>query len=237
VIGQEITAPGLWSWLGDHSDEVLSRTGQHVELTLIAVVVGLAISLPLGILAYRHERLYPPITWFTGLLYTIPSVALFVLLIPFTGLSILTVEIGLVSYTLLILIRNIVVGLRGVPEDVREAAVGMGYTRRQLLWRVEIPTALPAIMAGVRITTVSTVGLVTVGFVIGKGGLGQLIFEGLTHNFYVPEILVGAVLSISLALVADALLLLLLRALTPWARRHGADAPLPGGVPSGVGGI
>jgi osmoprotectant transport system permease protein len=237
VIGQEITPPGLWSWLGDHSDEVLSRTVQHVELTLIAVVVGLAISLPLGILSYRHTRWYPPITWGTGLLYTIPSVALFVLLIPFTGLSILTVEIGLVSYTLLILIRNIVVGLRGVPGDVREAAVGMGYTRRQLLWRVEVPTALPAIMAGVRVTTVSTVGLVTVGFVIGKGGLGQLIFEGLTHNFYVPEILVGAVLSIALALVADALLLLLLRALTPWARRHEADAPFPGRVPDTMVGV
>jgi osmoprotectant transport system permease protein len=233
VIGQAIRPPGLWSWLGDHHDEVVSKLGQHVELTVIAVVVGLVISFPLAILAYRHERVYPPVTWFTGLLYTIPSVALFVLLIPFTGLSVLTVEIGLVSYTLLILIRNMVVGLRGVPEDVREAAVGMGHTRPQLLWRVELPTALPAIMAGVRVTTVSTVGLVTVGFVIGKGGLGQLIFEGLTRNFYVPEILVGISLSIALALIADALLLFLLRVLTPWARRRGAAAPMPVGLRGG----
>jgi osmoprotectant transport system permease protein len=219
VIGQEITPPGLWSWLRDHSTEVLSKLGQHVELTVIAVGVGLAISLPLAILAYRHRRVYPPITWFTGLLYTIPSVALYVLLIPLTGLTVITVEIGLVSYTLLILIRNIVVGLRGVPEDVREAAIGMGHTRRQLLWRVELPMAMPAIMAGIRVTTVSTVGLVTVGFVIGKGGLGQLIFEGFQRNQYIPEIGVGAVLSVALALVADALLLRLLRVVTPWAPR------------------
>jgi osmoprotectant transport system permease protein len=219
VIGQEITPPGLLTWLREHSTEVLSRLGQHVELTIIAVVVGLAISFPLAILAYRHVRLYPPITYGTGLLYTIPSVALFVLLIPVTGLTILTVEIGLVSYTLLILIRNTVVGLRGVPDDMREAAVGMGYTRRQLLWRVEVPIAMPAIMAGIRVATVSTVGLVTVGFVIGKGGLGQLIYEGLQHNFYVPEMIVGVALSILLALGADALLLLLLRIVTPWARR------------------
>jgi osmoprotectant transport system permease protein len=227
VIAQEITPPGLWTWLREHASEVASRLGQHVELTVIAVVVGLAISLPLAILAYRHPRVYPPVTWSTGLLYTIPSVALFVLLIPITGLSILTVEIGLVSYTLLILIRNIVVGLRGVPEDVREAAIGMGHSRRQLLWRVELPMAMPAIMAGVRVTTVSTVGLVTVGFVIGKGGLGQLIFEGLQHNLYVPEMVVGAGLSIVLALVADALLLLLMGLVTPWSRRSVRRAVAP----------
>ncbi|MFL5797842.1 MAG: ABC transporter permease [Actinomycetota bacterium] len=214
---QELKPPTLWQWVGDHMGLILSRTGQHVELVVIAVVVGFAISMPLSILAYRRPNVYPPVTWFTGLLYTIPFIALAVLLIPFTGLSVTTVEIGLVSYTLLILIRNIVVGLRGVPEDVKEAATGMGYTRRQLLWRVELPLALPAIMAGLRVTTVSTVGLVTIGFIIGKGALGELIIDGL-DRFFTPEVLVGAVMSIALALVADVLLLLLLRLLTPWTR-------------------
>jgi osmoprotectant transport system permease protein len=203
--------------VGDHGGEILHRTGQHVELTVIAVAVGLAISLPLSILSYRHLWVYPPVTWMTGLLYTIPSIALFVVMIPITGLSILSVEVGLVSYTLLILIRNIVVGLRGVPDDVREAAAGMGYSRRQLLWKVELPMALPAIIAGVRVATVSTIGLVTVGFIIGKGGLGELIIDGL-NRFYTPEVVVGAVGSFALALVADGLLILLERWLTPWAR-------------------
>jgi osmoprotectant transport system permease protein len=125
---------------------------------------------------------------------------------------------------LLILIRNIVVGLRSVPDDVREAATGMGYTRRQLLWKVDLPLALPAIIAGIRVTTVSTVGLVTVGFIVGKGGLGELIIDGL-NRFYTPEVIVGAVLSIALALVADALLLLLLWALTPWTRGRARALP------------
>jgi osmoprotectant transport system permease protein len=217
MIAQALQPPSIWEWTADHAGRILSLTGQHVELTVIAVAVGFAISLPLSILSYRHLRLYPPVTWATGLLYTIPSIALFILMIPITGLTIWTVEIGLVSYTLLILIRNIVVGLRGVSEDVKEAATGMGYTRRQLLWRVELPMALPAIVAGVRVATVSTVGLVTIGFVIGKGGLGELIIDGL-NRFYTPEVIVGAVLSIALALVADGLLLLLERGLTPWAR-------------------
>jgi osmoprotectant transport system permease protein len=236
VIGQALKPPTIWQWIGDHSGLIASRTGEHVELTVIAVAVGLAISLPLSILSYRHLRLYPPITWGAGLLYTIPSIALFVLMIPITGLSITSVEVGLVSYTLLILIRNIVVGLRSVPDDVREAAAGMGYSRRQMLWRVELPMALPAIMAGVRVATVSTVGLVTVGFIIGKGGLGELIIDGL-DRFYTPEVIVGVVLSIALALVADGLLLAAQNALTPWARRspgHRGFLRLRGG--SGRGG-
>jgi osmoprotectant transport system permease protein len=217
VIAQALRPPSMWQWIGDHTGEILNRLGQHVELTVIAVVVGLAISLPLSILAYRRPRLYPPITWATGLLYTIPSLALFVLLIPFTGLTNASVEVGLVSYTLLILIRNIVVGLRGVSEDVKEAATGMGYTRRQMLWRVEIPMAVPAIVAGVRVATVSTIGLVTIGFIIGHGGLGELIIDGL-DRFFTPEVIVGLVLSMALALFADVLLLGAERVLTPWAR-------------------
>jgi osmoprotectant transport system permease protein len=217
VIAQALHPPTIWEWVADHGGVILSQTGEHVELTLIAVAVGFAISLPLSIVAYRRPGVYPPLTWVTGLLYTIPSVAMFILFIPITKLTIWTVEIGLVMYTLLILIRNIVVGLRGVSEDVKEAARGMGYTRWELLWRVEVPMALPAIVAGIRVATVSTIGLVTVGFVIGKGGLGELIIDGL-NRFYTPEVIVGAVLSIALALTADALWLLAERVLTPWAR-------------------
>jgi osmoprotectant transport system permease protein len=179
--------------------------------------VGLVISVPLALLAYRFGVTYGPITWFTGLLYTIPSLALFAAFTPFTGLSVLTAEIGLVSYTLLILVRNIVVGLRNVPEDVKEAARGMGYTPRQLLWQVEFPLAVPAIAAGIRVATVSTIGLITVAALIGKGGLGQLIVEGL-RLLYPTEILTGALASLIFALVADALLLGAERALTPWSR-------------------
>lgn len=190
---------------------------QHVELTVIAMVAGMLISLPLGVIAHRHRRAAGPITWVAGLLYTIPSLALFVLLVPITGLTFTTVEIGLVGYTLLILIRNTVAGLNGVPEDAKDAARGMGFTARQMLWRVELPLALPAIAAGVRVATVSTIGLVTVGALIGKGGVGQFILEGL-QTLFNTEILLGAVLTVALALVADALLLGGQRLLTPWSR-------------------
>jgi osmoprotectant transport system permease protein len=212
-----IGPPSIWQWIGDHGSRILSLTAEHVELAVIAVAVGLVIAVPLSVLAYRHTRFHPPVTWVAGVLYTIPSIALFVVLIPLTGLTDLTVEIGLVSYTLLILIRNTVAGLRGVSENLKEAATGMGYTRRQLLWRVELPVAVPAIVAGVRVATVSTIGLVAVGFIVGKGGLGELIIDGL-DRFYTPEVVVGGVLSIALALVADAALLLAGRAVTPWAR-------------------
>jgi len=216
VTGMLAQAPSAWEWIWDHRDRILSLFLQHLLITTIAVAVGLAISLPLALFAYRHGRAYAPVTWITGLMYTIPSLALFALLTPFTGLTILTAEIGLVSYTLLILIRNIVAGLRSVPEDVKEAARGMGYTPRQLLRRVELPLAVPAIAAGVRVATVSTIGLVTVAALIGKGGLGQLITEGL-RLLYTVEILTGALLSVALALLADALLIWGERALTPWA--------------------
>jgi osmoprotectant transport system permease protein len=207
-----------WDWVRTHGNEILLRLSQHIRLTVIAVAIGLLISFPLAVFAHRHRAAYAPIAWVTGLLYTIPSLALFVIFIPITGLSTTTAEIGLVSYTLLILIRNIVVGLSGVPEDVKDAARGMGYTNRQLLWRVELPLALPTIVAGIRIATVSTIGLVTVAALIGRGGVGQFILEGL-QTFFNTEILVGAVLSVALALVADAILLGTQRVLTPWTRR------------------
>ena len=216
-----------WDWILDHKGLIWSKFLQHVELTVLAVAIGLAISLPLAIYAHRHRKAYTPITWVAGFLYTIPSLALFMILIPLTHLSTTTAEIGLVSYTLLILIRNTVVGLSGVPEEVKEAAEGMGYTERQLLWRVELPLAMPAIIAGIRIATVSTIGLVTVAALIGYGGLGQFILGGL-RLFFTTEILLGAVLSLVFALVADALLLVAERALTPW--RHGGT-PARGYIP------
>jgi osmoprotectant transport system permease protein len=206
-----------WEWIGDHADDILAQLLEHIWLTVLAVGFGLLISLPLAILAYRRRRLYPPITWITGLLYTIPSLALFVLLVPLTGLSVLTAEIGLVSYTLLILIRNTVAGLNGVPADVKEAATGMGFSRRTMLWRVELPLAMPAIIAGIRIATVTTIGLVTVTSLIGQGGLGRSILLGL-RTFFSTATLTGAVLSVILALVADGLFLGLQRAAVPWAR-------------------
>ncbi|HEY8757331.1 MAG TPA: ABC transporter permease [Candidatus Limnocylindria bacterium] len=204
-----------WDWIAGHLDEIGQRLVEHVELTVIAVGVGLAIAFGLALLIVRRPRLEGPVTSVTGTLYTIPSLALFVLLIPYTGLSVLTAEIGLVSYTLLILIRNIVSGIRGVPADAREAAIGMGYTPRQRLWRVEVPLATAAIIAGVRIATISTIGLVTVTALIGQGGFGYFILIGIQRAFS-TELLVGAVCSVMLAILADGLLVLLQRRLTPW---------------------
>lgn len=206
-----------WDWVFSHTDDFWSLTVEHLKLTVIAVAIGSLISFPVGIWAHRHRRAYPPITWFAGFLYTIPSLALFAALVPFTGLSVTTAEVGLVSYTLLILIRNIVGGLDGVPTDVKEAARGMGYTSRQILWRVEIPLALPVFFAGLRIATVTTIGLVTVTSVITLGGLGALILDGL-RRFFPTATIVGAVLSMLLAISIDRLLISVERRLTPWSR-------------------
>lgn len=206
-----------WSYLGDHVDEINLAVQQHIELTVIAVVGGLLISLPLGLAGWRWRRIRGLVLTLGGLLYTIPSLALFALLIPFTGLSILTAEIGLISYTLLILSRNIIVGLDGVPAEVREAAVGMGYRAPRQLVTVEFPLAVPVIMAGVRIATVTTIGLVTVTALLGEGGLGQFILEGLIRDFKTP-LVVGTVGSVLLAVVADLGLAGVQRLLTPWTR-------------------
>jgi osmoprotectant transport system permease protein len=206
-----------WDWLGSHAGEIGQRIGEHLELTLIAVVVGLVIAFALSFVALRVPRLYPPITGFTGILYTIPSLALFAFLVPYTGLTVLTAEIGLVSYTLLILIRNIVGGVRGVPAEVRDAARGMGYTPRQILWRIELPLALGVIFAGIRIATITTIGLVTVTALIGEGGLGYFILLGIQLFFSTP-LIVGAVGSVLLAVIIDGGLVLVQRALTPWSR-------------------
>lgn len=206
-----------WDWIASHLPDIAGRIAEHVVLAGIAVGVGLVLAFGLSLLAIRWRNLYAPIVWVTGTMYTIPSLALFALLIPFTGLSLVTAEIGLVSYTLLILVRNIVTGIRNVPEDVREGARAMGYTRAGSFLRVELPLALPAIVAGIRIASVSTIGLVTVTAVIGQGGLGALILDGLILFFSTP-LIVGAVLSVLLAVFVDAVLAAVERLATPWAR-------------------
>jgi osmoprotectant transport system permease protein len=210
-----------WSWIGDHTDDIRDALVQHLELTGLAVLFGSLLAFPLALAAIRWPRLYAPILGFTGMLFTIPSLALFILLIPFTGLRIWTALIGLTMYTLLILIRNMVEGLRGVDQDVREAAEAMGYTRARQLFQVELPLALPVIVAGLRIATVTTIGLVTVTALIGWGGLGQLFLLGFTLNFSTP-LVVGIVLSALLAFAADLLLVAAQRGLTPWARSRGS---------------
>ena len=210
-----------WAWLGRHldgSDGVWVRLANHLRLTVIAVGVGLVVSFLLALLVRRWRWALSPVVWTTGILYTIPSLALFALLVPVTGFTVLTGEIGLVSYTLLILTRNILAGLDGVPADVREAATGMGYSRRQLLLRVDLPLALPVIVAGLRVATVTTIGLVTVTSLIGLSNLGQFILQGIRQIFNTP-LVVGAVLSIALAVLADLGLLGLQRVVAPWSRR------------------
>ena len=207
-----------WDWFGDHwGDTFAPALVQHIVLTAIAVGVGLVIALVGALLAHRRRWLEGPFVILWGALYTIPSLALFQLLVPFTGLSLLTAEIALVSYTLLIVFRNALTGLRDVPPETREAARGMGLTDNQVLWRVELPLALPAIVAGVRIATVTVISLATVAAFVIDRGLGAPIFAALQTSFKTELIAAGA-LAVALALTADWLLVLGQRALTPWAR-------------------
>ena len=210
-----------WDWVTSHLDDIWARTIEHLTLTAIAVGIGFVLAMALSIVALRYRRTLAPISWFTGILYTIPSIALFALLIPVTGLTITTAEVGLVSYTLLVLVRNIVSGIDGVAAPVREAAVGMGYGRWRMFVQIEIPLALPVIIAGLRIATVTTVGLVTVTALIGQGGYGALINDGLQRFFNTP-LIVGAVLSVAMAVTLDVALVVVERTLTPWARRRTA---------------
>ncbi|HEX6678143.1 MAG TPA: ABC transporter permease [Actinomycetes bacterium] len=206
-----------WAWIGRHTDDMVARVVKHLIFTGIAVGIGFAISLALSLLIVRYRWTFGPITGVAGLLYTIPSLALFGLLIPITGLTVTTAEIALVSYTLLILIRNTVAGLDAVPREVRDAALGMGFSPAQLLLRVDLPLALPVIVAGLRVATVTTVGLVTVTALIGMDNLGSFITDGLQRLFVTP-VLVGAVLSIALAVAADLALLGAEWLIAPWTR-------------------
>jgi osmoprotectant transport system permease protein len=206
-------------WLADHVGAILDRTIQHLYLAAIAVGIGFAISFVLALAAVRRRALYPPVTAVAGILYTIPSLAIFAALVPVTGLSLATAEVPLVLYTLLIFIRNIVAGIDSVPADVLEAADGMGYTPWRRLRQVELPLALPLIVAGVRLATVSTIGLVTISGIIGDrfGGLGFFIFEGYRRGFP-TEIFAGALPSVVLAVVVDLLIARVEARMTPWRR-------------------
>jgi osmoprotectant transport system permease protein len=207
-----------WSWVKDNwADTLQPALLQHIALTLTAVAIGSAIAFTLALLAHRRGWLATPIVVVTGFLYTIPSLALFQLLVPFTGLTRTTAEIALVSYTLLILFRNVLAGLSGVPAEVRDAARGMGMTERQLLWKVELPLALPAIFAGLRIATVTVISLATIAVFVVDEGLGDPIYTALQQTFS-TELLAAGGLCVALALVADAILVLIQRAVSPWAR-------------------
>jgi len=209
-----------WDWVDRHYEDIWDRTVEHLQLTGVALGIGFVVSVALSMLALQWRPTYGPITWVTGLLYTIPSLALFGFLLPITGFGTLTAEIGLVSYTLLILVRNIVAGIDGVPPAVKEAADGMGYTRGRRFLSVDLRLATPAIVAGLRVAAVTTIGLVTVTALIGAGGYGVLIEDGLGRNFSTP-IVVGATLSVAMAIGFDLILLGVERLITPWARRRG----------------
>ncbi|MDQ3822378.1 MAG: ABC transporter permease [Actinomycetota bacterium] len=204
-----------WAWLERNADTVLGYLIEHVQITLAALALGVLIALPVGLVAYRWRLAYAPILAVTQVLYTIPSLALFVLLINVVGLGRWPVIIGLATYSLVILVRNLVEGLRGVPADVIDAATAMGYRQTRRLFAVELPLAAPAIVAGLRAAAVSTISLVSVGALIGTGGLGQLFIHGFQIDNPI-EIWTGVAATILLAVVVDLLIVAGGRALTPW---------------------
>jgi osmoprotectant transport system permease protein len=206
-------------WIVHHLDRYVSPFWQHLFLVVVSVGIGLAIAFALALLAHRERRLVSPITQLTGILYTIPSLAFFFLLLPITGRGNTTALIALTAYTLLILFRNIVDGLDGVPDEARDAGRGMGLTDRQLLWRVELPLALPAIMAGLRIAATTTVGLAALATFAGAGGLGD---QMASQKEFISNIAVGGGLCVLMAVGLDAILLLAERLLTPWTRARTA---------------
>jgi osmoprotectant transport system permease protein len=207
-----------WSWVADHQHDILTRLDEHARLTATSIALALTIAIPLALVSVSRRRLYTGIVVATGVLYTIPSLAAFSLLLPFTGLSRTTAIIPLAAYCLLILVRNFVTGLQQVPSDVQDAALGVGYSAGRKLWRVDIPLALPTIMAGVRIAVVTVIGLIPVAALIGQGGLGQLMIDGFERDFRTP-LTVGVVLVVAFAVACDAVLVAIQKLLTPWSRR------------------
>ena len=205
------------AFLTDYRTELVDATVQHLLITVSAIGLGLALAFPLALLARRRPRLETGIVGFSTGLYTVPSLALFPLLVPFTGISATTVVIGLALYALTILVRSILDGLRSVPDEVRESARGLGYSPSSQLLRIELPLAFPVFMAGLRVATVSTVALTTVGALVANGGLGNLIAEGVLTNFK-AELLAACVLCVLIALVLDVLLVGAQRLMTPWTR-------------------
>lgn len=220
MAGQDCLAANQWicgEYVRTRSQELLDAGVEHLWITAASVAAGVLLALPLALLARRWRVAAAPVLGVTTVLYTIPSLALFSLLVPVFGISASVVVTGLTLYSLTILVRNFMAGLDAVPEDAREAARGMGYGPVRLLWEVELPLALPAVMAGVRIATVATVSLTTVGAIVGYGGLGNLIKDGM-QSFFKAEVLTASVICVVFALVADLLLLGVQRLLTPWTR-------------------
>jgi osmoprotectant transport system permease protein len=201
----------------DRKSEIVDATVEHILITVAAVALGVMIAFPLALVARRYSRLEAAILGISTSIYTIPSLALFPLLLPFTGLSATTVIVGLALYALTILVRSMLEGLRAVPDEVRESAAGLGYGATRMLFRVELPLALPVIMAGLRVATVSTVALTTVGSLVSYGGLGNLIKDGVETNFR-AELFTAAVLCVVLAVVLDVIIVITQRFMTPWAR-------------------
>ena len=207
----------------DRQDELIAATREHLLITVFSVLLGLALAIPLALVARRSARFEGVVLAFCTGIYTIPSLALFPLIVPFTGLSRTTVIIGLALYSLTILVRNTTEGLHGVPDDVIESATGLGYSRTRLLLRIELPLALPVIMAGLRIATVSTVALTTVGALVAYGGLGNLLYNGVTTDFR-AQVLAASIICVVIAVVLDAMLLVTQKVLTPWTRGAGRAA-------------
>jgi osmoprotectant transport system permease protein len=206
-----------WEFLVSRQEQLTDALVQHVWITVVSVLIGLVVALPLALLARRYRKLEGVVVGTTTALYTIPSLALFALLLPLTGLSPTTVVVGLVLYSLTILVRNIIEGLASVPPDVLEAAQGMGYGARKRLVKVELPLALPSIMAGLRVATVSTVALTTVGAIVSYGGLGNLLLEAVNTQFR-PQVFTASVLCVVLAVTFDVLLVGAQKLMTPWTR-------------------
>jgi osmoprotectant transport system permease protein len=211
-----------WTYVQDNWSELVSAGQEHVYLTVLSVALALVVAVPLAMIIRRSPRLSGPILGLSGVLYTIPSLALISLLWPVFGLSPWTVIIALAVYALLVVLRNIVVGLQEVPADVLDAANGMGLTDRQILTRVSIPLAMPTILAGIRIATVSTVGMVTIGALVGYGGFGTLILSGFQNNFWHAQILTATLCCVLLATVFEILLLAVERITAPWTRKQTA---------------
>lgn len=206
-----------WS---EYRPELTDATVQHLWITVVSVLVGLALAVPLALLARRNPTVEALVVGGTTIIYTIPSLALFSLFLPFTGLSPTTVIVGLALYSLTILVRNVLAGLRAVPDEVIESARGMGYSKVRMLTRVELPLALPVTMAGLRVATVSTVALVTVGSIVSYGGLGNLLLSAVGNQFK-AQIFAASLLCVVLAVALDVVLVVVQRLLTPWTRHAG----------------
>lgn len=211
-----------WSYVTDYSEELITAGQQHVFLTVSAVLLALVVAFPLAVLVRRYRRLEPAVLGLSGVAYTIPALALISLLWPIFGLSPATVVIALAVYALLVVLRNTVVGLDGVPAEVVDAARGMGMGSKETLLKVELPMALPTILAGIRIATVSTVGMVTIGALVGYGGFGQLILTGFQQNFFHAQIATATICCVLLAMILEVALLGVQQVLTPWARGRAA---------------